>query len=75
MERIEKHLQKAEKYLSRNKIEAAIDEYKAAHELQPQDLELLSTLADLLVRANRKEESRQYYGKLFDKYAEKLTRT
>ena len=71
MERIEKHLQKAEKYLSRNKIEAAIDEYKAAHELQPQDLELLSTLADLLVRANRKEESRQYYGKLFDKYAEK----
>lgn len=71
MERIEKHLQKAEKYLSKNKIEAAIDEYKAAHELQPQDLELLSTLADLLVRANQKEESRQYYGKLFDKYAEK----
>ncbi len=71
MERIEKHLQKAEKYLSRNKIEAAIDEYKAAHELQPQDLDLLSTLADLLVRANRKEESQQYYGKLFDKYAEK----
>ena len=68
---IEKHLERAEKYLSKGKYEAAIEEYKAALEQSPNNLELLRTVADLYVRANNPGEATRYYGDLFDKLAER----
>ncbi|MCI0404001.1 MAG: tetratricopeptide repeat protein, partial [Acidobacteria bacterium] len=68
---IEKHLERAEKYLSKGKYEAAIDEYKSALEQSPNNLELLRTVADLYVRAGNPGEATRYYGDLFDKLAER----
>jgi diguanylate cyclase (GGDEF)-like protein len=68
---LEKHLERAEKYISKGKLSSAIDEYKAAYEIVPQNLNLLRTIADLCVREGRKSEAVGYYGELFDRYAEK----
>lgn len=68
---LQKHLEKAEKYVSKNKLEPAIQEYKAALELAPHNHELLRTIADLYARAGKGAEATRHYAELFDKYAEK----
>ena len=68
---IEKHLERAEKYLSKGKYEAAIDEFKSALEQSPSNTELLRTVADLYVRAGNPGQATRYYGELFDKLAER----
>src|SRR5574341_1213558 len=68
---IDKYLEKAEKYLSKGKYDAAIEEYKSALELSPNNTELLRTVADLYVRAGSPGEATRYYGDLFDKLAER----
>ncbi|MEE8199812.1 MAG: diguanylate cyclase [Candidatus Acidoferrales bacterium] len=69
---LERHLEKAEKYASKGKFDAAVEEYKAAYQLAPQDLSLLQTIADLSVRAGKSDQALARYGELFDKYAEKM---
>ena len=68
---VEKHIQRAEKYLSKNKLDAAVEEYKAAYQEVPNNLGLLQTLADLCVRAGMLGDANQYYAELFDKSVEK----
>jgi tetratricopeptide (TPR) repeat protein len=68
---LDKHLERAEKYVSKGKLGAAIQEYKSAYEIVPQNLNLLRTVADLCTREGRRDEAVRYYGDLFDKYAEK----
>ncbi|MFQ5663984.1 MAG: tetratricopeptide repeat protein [Terriglobia bacterium] len=70
MTELEKHLQKAEKYVSKNKIDLAIEEYKAAVELDPRQPDLLRNLADLCARSGETREANRYYGLAFDNYAE-----
>ncbi|MFQ5723876.1 MAG: diguanylate cyclase domain-containing protein, partial [Terriglobia bacterium] len=69
---LERHLEKAEKYASKGKFDAALQEYKAAYQLAPKDLNLLQTIADLSVRAGKSDQALAHYGQLFDKYAEKM---
>jgi diguanylate cyclase (GGDEF)-like protein len=68
---LDKHLERAEKYITKGKFGPAVQEYKAAYDLAPQNLNLLRTLADLCVRAGQNDNAVHYYGELFDKYAEK----
>jgi tetratricopeptide (TPR) repeat protein len=67
----DKHLERAEKYAVKGKLGAAIQEYKAAYDIVPHNLNLLRTIADLCVREGRREEAVRYYGDLFDNYAAK----
>lgn len=68
---LDKLLERAEKYVTKGKFEAAAEEYKEAYKLVPQNLDLLRTIGDLCVRAGRGDEAVRVYGELFDKYAEK----
>jgi len=68
---LDRHLERGEKYITKGKFGAAVEEYKAAYGLAPQNLNLLRTLADLCVRAGQHDDAVHYYGELFDKYAEK----
>ncbi len=67
----EKHIEKAEKFLAKEKVGQAIDEYKAAYAGVPNNLGLLQTLADLCLRDKRDAEANKYYAELFDKSVEK----
>lgn len=67
---LEKHLERAEKALSKNKLDQAIREYEAAHKLVPTDPEIIRNLGDLYARANNTDSARHYYGLLFDRYFE-----
>jgi len=68
---VQKHLEAAQKYLGRDKLDAAIGEYKAAYEAAPSQIELLRSIADLYMRLGKQADATRYYGELFDKYAEK----
>jgi len=68
---LDRHLERGEKYITKGKFGPAVQEYKAAYDLAPQNLNLLRTLADLCVRAGQHDDAVHYYGELFDKYAEK----
>lgn len=72
MASLEKHLEKAEKHASKGKFDAAVEEYKAAYQLAPQNLDLLRAIADLTVRAGKADAAVPFYTELFDKYAEKM---
>jgi len=67
---LEKHLDRAEKALSKNKPEDAIKEFEAAHKLAPQNAEIIRNLGDLYARLNKTEQASHYYGLLFDRYFE-----
>lgn len=68
---IQKHLERADKFASKNKFDAALEEYQAAYKLVPEELDLLRAIGDLCVRAGKPDQANRYYGELFDKYAEK----
>ena len=69
----DKLLESAQKYLAKGQLDRAIGEYRQITELDPADTRNRQKLAELLVRANRKEEaiaeyeaiSRQYSGSHF----------
>jgi len=67
---LEQHLERAEKALSKNKLEQAIREYEAAHKLAPTDAEIIRTLGDLYTRTNKPDSASHYHGLLFDRYFE-----
>ena len=68
---IEKHLEKAEKYISKGKLLDAVQEYAAAYKLAPQNLDYLRSMGDLSAKGGKSEQALGYYGELFDKYCEK----
>ena len=68
---IQKHLERADKFASKNKFDAALEEYQAAYKLAPEELDLLRVIGDLCVRAGKPDQANRYYRELFDKYAGK----
>ncbi|MFQ5927070.1 MAG: diguanylate cyclase domain-containing protein [Terriglobia bacterium] len=67
---LDKHLERAEKALSKNKTEQAITEFEAAHKLAPRNAEIIRYLGDLYTRVKKAERANHYYGLLFDRYFE-----
>ena len=70
MSGVNKHIEKAEKLLQKNKPEAALEEYLRTWKEEPTNDALVQTVADLYLRLNRVEEARKCYAYLFDKLAE-----
>ncbi len=68
-EELEKHLERAKKFLSRNRVEDAIEAYRAALQLDAGNVEILRTLADLYTRQNDAARATEHWGLLFDRYA------
>ncbi len=64
---VSKHLERAQRYLERNRLEEAIDAYLAVLEVAPNHLEALLALGDLYTRLDKPERASQYYGLLFDR--------
>ena len=64
---VSKHLERAQRYLERNRLEEAIDAYLAVLEVAPNHLEGMLALGDLYTRLDKPERASQYYGLLFDR--------
>ena len=67
---VAKHLERAKKYLEKNKLQDAIEEYRAVLEAVPTSLEAMQALGDLHMRRNEPEKAAHYYGLLFDRLVE-----
>jgi len=65
---IDKLYEKAEKYLQRQKYEAAMETYQEILRYNPNDEEALTTLGDLSVKLNRTSEALRYQAQLADYY-------
>ena len=63
---ISKHLERAKRFLERNRVEDAIEAYQAALEAAPSNQEAMQALGDLHVRLNQPERAASYYTLLFD---------
>jgi len=63
---VSKHLERAKKFLEKNRLEDAIEAYLAALDGAPQSLEAAQALGDLYTRLNQTERAAVYYGHLFD---------
>ena len=70
-----KHLEKAERFLQKGKLEAALEEYLLAWKEDSTNDAVVQTVADLYQRLNKVNESRQCYEYLFDRNAEKSDAT
>ena len=68
---ISKRLEKAEKYLQKNRLNAAIEEYLAAWKEDPANDTVAEIVGDLYVRQNQAERALECYGHLFDKHTER----
>ena len=68
---ISKRLEKAEKYLQKNRLNAAIEEYLAAWKEDPANDTVAEIVGDLYVRQNQTERALECYGYLFDKHTER----
>ena len=67
---VSKHLDRAKRFLERNRVEDAITAYKAALDEAPQHQEATQALGDLYARADRPDRASEYYGLLFDMLVE-----
>jgi diguanylate cyclase (GGDEF)-like protein len=67
---ITKHLERAKKYLEKNKLEDAIQEYQIVLEASPNSVEVIQALGDIHMRLNQPDRAANYYGMLFDRFAE-----
>jgi diguanylate cyclase (GGDEF)-like protein len=63
---VTKNLERAKKFLEKNRVEDAIEAYLAVLESAPQHLEASQALGDLYTRAEQPERAAVYYGYLFD---------
>jgi diguanylate cyclase (GGDEF)-like protein len=63
---VSKHLERAKRFLEKNRLEDAIEAYLAALDESPQQQEATQALGDLYTRADRPERAAVYYGSLFD---------
>src|SRR5712675_1804637 len=67
---VSKHLDRAKRFLEKNRVEDAIAAYKAALDEAPQHQEATQALGDLYARANKPDRASEYYGLLFDMLVE-----
>ena len=66
-----KHLEKAEHFLQKGKLDAALAEFLVAWKEQPDNDAVVQTVADLYSRQNKLKECRQCYAYLCDKSVER----
>jgi diguanylate cyclase (GGDEF)-like protein len=64
---IVKQLDRAKRYIEKNKLDDAIEAYHSVLDEVPTHLESIQALADLYARQNRLDRAAIYYGMLFDK--------
>jgi len=64
---VTKHLERAKRYLEKNKLQDAIEAYQAVLEAVPSHQEAMQTLGDLHIRVDKPEKAAVYYGLLFDR--------
>ncbi|MBI4747406.1 MAG: tetratricopeptide repeat protein [Acidobacteria bacterium] len=64
----EKVLKSAEKYVQQGKLDAAIKEYKRILEVEPQDLKVVSSLAELHSRSNQTREAVALFLRIAEHY-------
>lgn len=69
-EDVTKHLDRARKYLEKNKLREAIAEYEAVFQAYPANQESIQALGDLYTRLNDPEQAAKYYGLIFDRLAD-----
>jgi diguanylate cyclase (GGDEF)-like protein len=67
---VSKHLDRAKRFLEKNRVEDAIGAYKAVLDEAPQHQEATQALGDLYARADQPERASEYYGLLFDMLVE-----
>ncbi|MBI3406136.1 MAG: hypothetical protein HY046_11850, partial [Acidobacteria bacterium] len=65
-----KALDRAKKFLEKNKLAEAAAEYQSVLEGYPANQEVMQSLGDLYARMNDAQKASQYYGMLFDKLAD-----
>jgi diguanylate cyclase (GGDEF)-like protein len=63
---VSKHLDRAKRFLEKNRVEDAIEAYLAVLEEAPQHQEATQALGDLYARMDQPERAAVYYGLLFD---------
>jgi len=63
---VSKQLERAKKFLEKNRVEDAIEAYLGVLELSPQHTEASQALGDLYLRQDQPERAAVYYGYLFD---------
>src|SRR5258707_8838000 len=63
---VSKHLDRAKRFLEKNRVEDAISAYKAVLDDAPQHQEATQALGDLYARADQPDRAGVYYGLLFD---------
>lgn len=66
-----KHLEKAEKYFQKGKLDAALDEYLLAWKEDPANDSIVYTVADLYQTMKRSKEALECYNFLFEKAMER----
>jgi diguanylate cyclase (GGDEF)-like protein len=67
---VSKHLDRAKRFLEKNRVEDAITAYKAVLDEAPQHQEATQALGDLYARADQPDRAGVYYGLLFDMLVE-----
>jgi diguanylate cyclase (GGDEF)-like protein len=67
---VNKHLERARRFLERNKLGDAIEDYQAVLEAAPNHQEALQMLGDLFTRQGEPGKAANYYGMLFDRLVE-----
>jgi len=67
---VSKHLDRAKRFLEKNRVEDAIAAYKAVLDDAPQHQEATQALGDLYARADQPDRAGVYYGLLFDMLVE-----
>jgi len=67
---VSKHLDRAKRFLEKNRVEDAIAAYRAVLDEAPQHQEATQALGDLYARADKPERASEYYGLLFDMLVE-----
>jgi tetratricopeptide (TPR) repeat protein len=63
---VSKHLDRAKRFLEKNRVEDAIEAYLAVLDDAPQHQEATQALGDLYARMDQPERAAVYYGLLFD---------
>ncbi|MFY9585536.1 MAG: tetratricopeptide repeat protein [Candidatus Acidiferrales bacterium] len=64
---VAKQLDRAKRYLEKNKLQDAVEAYQAVLEAWPAQQEAMQALGDLHTRLNEPERAALYYGLLFDR--------
>jgi tetratricopeptide (TPR) repeat protein len=67
---VNKHLDRAKRFLEKNRVEDAIAEYQSALNESPGHIESLQALGDLYVRQGQADRAASFYGPLFDRLCE-----